>query len=402
MTRPTTMRAGDTGYTIIERCRGCHAPQASFHEALRLDPMPLAGQFCRSPEEARSAERYPLTWVQCGCCGLVQVLEDVDDRVLYQRYNYASSSVPGLVRHFESYAGFLEARYGAGPLHLFEIGCNDGVLLRMLPRAWRLSGCDPSDIARESSDRTYELLDAPFSESVARSLPWRGQVDVVTASNCIAHMSDIRGALAGVHELLRPGGEFLLEVHDLDATLTGQWDTIYHEHKAEWSERSLTRCLGPLGFEPLGCDRLPLHGGLLRFACRKVARGPLARPPGGPQRPDPFGTLRASYEGRRSSEVYEKIQSALARGSGVAAYGAAGRANVWLNQLPELPIRFIVDDSPQRVNKWIPVVGTPIVPAAHLYEKPVDLCVITAWNYAGEIRKRHPEFPGTWLQSFSA
>ena len=29
------------------------------------------------------------------------------------------------------------------------------------------------------------------------------------------------------------------------------------------------------------------------------------------------------------------------------------------------------------------------------------VCVITAWNYAEDIKLRHPWFTGTWLQSFS-
>src|SRR5450432_880174 len=86
-------------FRLLEHCRGCHSNPQLWREVLRMDPMPLAGQYSRSPEDARAARRYPLTWVECTRCGLVQILEDVSDRILFTAYNYASSTVPGLVRH---------------------------------------------------------------------------------------------------------------------------------------------------------------------------------------------------------------------------------------------------------------------------------------------------------------
>ncbi|MGH7270343.1 MAG: methyltransferase domain-containing protein [Polyangiaceae bacterium] len=231
----------------IAKCRGCHG--GPLREVLRMDPMPLAGVFCRTLYEARSAARYPLTWTQCGACRLVQVLEDVDDDVLFKTYNYASSTIPGLVKHFESYAAWIAGRFGSGPVRLLEIGCNDGVLLRRLPSAYRMLGVDPSDVARNAAAGPYELYNASFSSSTSERIPGAGEYDVVTASNCLAHIADLRDVFAGVRDVLRPGGAFVIEVHDLEATLrSGQWDTIYHEHKAEWSVGSLCTCLAPFGF----------------------------------------------------------------------------------------------------------------------------------------------------------
>src|SRR5688500_5182420 len=117
-----------------------------------MDPMPLAGMFCETAEEARSAPVFPLTWMHCAGCGLVQVRENVDDAFLFSKYNYSSSTVPGLVRHFESYSEFLTERYGiSGNVRFLEIGCNDGVLLNRLPQNWKLFGCDPSDVAARAA-----------------------------------------------------------------------------------------------------------------------------------------------------------------------------------------------------------------------------------------------------------
>lgn len=69
-------------------------------------------------------------------------------------------------------------------------------------------------------------------------------IDVISGSNCLAHISDLKSVFKGIAAALKAGGHFWIEVHDLKSTLnSGQWDTIYHEHKVEWSLQSLQLCL---------------------------------------------------------------------------------------------------------------------------------------------------------------
>ncbi len=385
----------------ISRCRGCGRAQGDWFSLLSMDPMPLAGGFCASRAEAVSAPMYPLTWVQCHWCELVQVREDVPDEVLFEQYRYGSSSVPGLVRHFEEYARFLVDRFGPSNVRVVEIGANDGVLLSRLPRSWRRTGIDPSNVAREQQSGDYELLNVSFTLELAKSYPGRGTVDLVTSSNAMAHFTDLRGAIDAAHVLLRLGGELILEVHDLAATLAGgQWDTVYHEHKVEWSERSLKACVGEAGFEPTFIQRLPLHGGLLRCGFRSVDRPHLiSRSRGLDGRP--FAPLVDAYQRRRESSVYASLSVAQANGRRLVAYGASGRANVWMNQMAELRFEYILDDSPLRMGRWIPRIAVPICPSAKLTADNPEICVITAWNYSQDIKAKHLDFGGKWLQTFS-
>ncbi len=379
----------------ISRCRGCGA--ASLEPVFSLDPMPLAGAFRRSAEEARSLPRYPLTWVACLRCSLVQVAEEIPDEELYGAYHYASSSVPPLVEHFERYAAFLARRYGAGSrVRFLEIGCNDGVLLRRLPPGWELAGVDPSDVARNAPGG-YALVPARFTPALVEEQGWTGAMDVVSGSNCLAHIRDLAEVFRASALALRPGGELWIEVHDLEALLQGaQWDTIYHEHRAEWSAASLRACLGAAGMEMAEMEQLALHGGLLRCCFRK-GRAPV--PPRAA-----FGhargmeRLRSAYAGRyQCAAVRELMRS----GEPAAAYGASGRASVFLNQLPDLPVAWVADDAPLRCGRHVPGRGLPVVPSRRLEEEPRPASVlITAWNYRQAIQARHPGFAGRWLAAF--
>lgn len=390
-------------FSLIERCRGCHAPANSMREVLSMDPMPLAGMFCNTKEEAAAAPVFPLTWIFCPTCGLVQVREDVADDFLFSKYNYSSSTVGGLVKHFEGYADFLSERYHTEKLALLEIGCNDGVLLNRLPPSWRLIGCDPSDVsAVAAQDAAYELLNRPFTIDTVLSSHLESAIDVITGSNCLAHISDLKAVFESVRLALRPGGHFWIEVHDLEALLQGsQWDTIYHEHKVEWSEESLCHCLTRLGFVHRETLRTPMHGGALRICFEKselsaTVANAIKQPHAG------LGTLRRAYETRYETAAVQQLIQLSRHGQKFAAYGAAGRANVYLNQLQQLPFEYIVDESPLRMNKFIPHVGTPIVPASELTANPVPACLITAWNYRDDIIRKNPSYKGRWLTAFGA
>jgi SAM-dependent methyltransferase len=389
-------------YTEISRCRGCHGPADRLEFVLELDPMPLAGMFCDTPEEAANAPVFPLSWVHCSRCGLVQVREDIADQSLFSKYNYSSSSVPGLVRHFKSYAEFLATRYSGSKIQMLEIGCNDGVLLNQLPREWHLVGCDPSDVAKKASasNNLYELLPLPFAVKTVEENRLESSFDVVSGSNCLAHISDLRDVFEGAWLALRPGGDFWVEVHDLDAMLRGgQWDTIYHEHKAEWSEGSLRRCLELIGFTHKETLRTPMHGGALRCRFQKTGNrtGVLSSAIPVDRR---LLELKSAYAHRYENAATLRLLAAQDREERIAAYGAAGRANVYLNQMPQLRFDYIVDEAPLRVNKFIPRVATPIVPPSALEQKPARACLITAWTYRDDIVKKNPQHKGEWLTAF--
>ncbi len=388
---------------IIKACRGCQASEDRLDTVLTMERMPLAGLFCRSEFDALGAETYPLTWVRCNSCGAVQVAEDIPDSQLFREYSYASSTVPGLVRHFADFSRHLAEFYGDHTrLNFLEIGCNDGVLMRYLPRGWRRIGVDPSDVAlRASLDSDWELINRPFTPECVREHRLEGQIGVICGSNCLAHISDLRRVFAGAALALRAGGHFWIEVHNLESTIeSAQWDTIYHEHKVEWSEAALIRCLALEGFAHEVTYRLPLHGGLLRIRFRREnAKQPT--PSGAAEIESGLSDLRDAYMHR--AETPSSLLLARLHGAGrrISAYGAAGRANVYLNQMRHLKFAYIVDESPLRAGKFIPCTATPIVGPEMLEKMPVDACLITAWNYRQDIVAKAAGHSGLWVTAFN-
>jgi len=343
-----------------------------------MEPMPLAAAFAATEAEAKASPRYPLTWALCRRCALVNVFPDIDDAILYRHYRYAASQVPALVRHHAEYAAFLRARH-PGKARLLEIGSNDGVLLRQLPPEWDVLGVDPSDL-----DCEQPRIREPFTRSLAASL---GTFDIVTSSNAFAHFTGIEDAIEGIAQCLAPDGTAYIEVHDLLATLaTGQWDTIYHEHKVEWSVSALQTAFARKGLTLVEHQSLPLHGGLIRAVFRHGSTWNTTRV--WTTYEDKFPALQTAYRFRQ--------EDAPSLPPGAVAYGAAARASVYLNQV-ETGVTRVIDGSPRRAGKFVPGVGLPIVPPEDFGDPPAAL--ITAWNHAPDIKARHPEYD-RWVSAW--
>jgi SAM-dependent methyltransferase len=351
-------------------CRACGSdPLITIFE---MDPMPLAGAFAITRDAALSATKYPIEWRWCEYCGLVNVFPDIPDADIYADYSYRASDVPALVEHHRRFAGWLTGMF-PNTKRFLEIGGNDGVLLRQLPKYWTKVNVDPSDVAGSVKDDWFTWVES-WPTKVA------GEYDLITSSNAFAHFSAIDEGLTAVREALTPDGRFVVEVHDLDATLaSGQWDTVYSEHKVEWSQASLMAAGDIHGLELIHLERLPLHGGMLRAVFRKAA----PRAPSASHKPS-LKRLRDRYAERRPIGA-------------TVAYGAAARATVYLNQVHE-PLEYIVDGSPRRYGRYVPGTGTPIVPPSAFGSPPVTL--ITAWTQADDIKARHPNYRGKWVTAW--
>ena len=87
----------------------------------------------------------------------------------------------------------------------------------------------------------------------------------------------------------------------------------------------------------------------------------------------------------------------LSKTKRIWAYGAAGKATLWLNACNMHFLEAIVDESPLRAGRLMPGTHTPIVFPAKFKENPPDYVFVTAWNYADVIRSKEGWFPGTWV-----
>jgi hypothetical protein len=102
-----------------------------------------------------------------------------------------------------------------------------------------------------------------------------------------------------------------------------------------------------------------------------------------------------SQVGRKIGIVRDVFET-LSRHRRIWAYGAAGKATMWVNACGMNYLGAIVDASPLRAGKFMPGTHTPIVFPDEFKRANPDYVFVTAWNYADLIKSKESWFTGTW------
>ena len=383
-------------------CRACEG--TDLRSILNLGALPLAGGFLADQRAATEEKQYPLEIHACATCGLIQVLDPVDPEVLFQDYSFSSSTIQPLVKHFQDYAQWLVERLH--PRKIVEFGCNDGVLLAPLQNAGvRAIGVDISEnITEIARAKGLDAVAGYFDEDLARRIVDRvGPVDVVTGSNAFAHNDEPERILKAAAAVLSDDGYLCLEVmYAGDLLEKLQWDTLYHEHLTFYSLSSLAILLKRYGFHVMDAERLEMHGGSLRVcASRKPKpRSSSAESILDQERSSGLCRIETWQEfarnSRRKIQIVADVFGSLSDRHTIWAYGAAGKATMWVNACKMNYLGGVVDSSPLRAGKLMPGTHTPIVFPDKLRETPPDFIFVSAWNYADLIRSKESWFHGTW------
>ena len=387
-------------------CRGCASP--SVEPFFDLGEMPLAGGFLADEQAIAEERRYPLTISVCDACGLVQITDPVDPEVLFQDYSFATGTVAGLVRHFDAYAQWIKDQWD--PSSVIEFGANDGTLVAALERRGiKALGIDlAANITEMARERGLEVITGAFAPEMAGELRERigGEgADLLTGSNVFAHNDDPGAILQTADSVLAPDGVLCLEVmYAGDLLEQLQWDTLYHEHLTFHSLGTLRRLLDRYGFEPVDAERVAMHGGSLRLT---AARKGTSKPRPGVADLGAWEDEMALNDAATWREFAERCRRRIAsfgdtmrrlnETATIWAYGAAGKATMWVNACEMDYLEAVVDASPLRHGKLMPGTHTPIVSPEDFKQSQPDYVFVSAWNYLDSIRSNEPQYSGYWI-----
>jgi SAM-dependent methyltransferase len=370
----------------------------SIHTFIDFGSVPLAGSFVSSASESRP---FPLSLSYCDKCSHVQVNEYIDMEHLFLDYRYVSGY--SMRSHFREFAQCINARFGFG-LKTLEIGSNDGTFLSELEQfGYHSIGVEPAEnISKIAIDRGLKVVQGFFSlETLEKAGIKENSFDVVSASNCFAHIEDIDAILHGVRFALSDYGTFVIEVHyGPNVFRSGQYDFVYHEHMYYYSLSSLTALLARHDLVAYDVEFIQTHGGSVRVFAQKQHFGPhkitnnlveAMRK----EVSDGYCSLSTYTDFQKNTrkhieECWSTIDKIKSSEKSIVAFGASGRANAFLNyaKIGADIIDYIIDESPERTNRYIPQVMIPIRPLSENSNSQFDCLFITAWNFSEQILKK--------------
>ncbi len=386
-------------------CRLCGHDKLEI--VVELAPIPLAEKYTSVGEPIAVDEFYPVSLYLCLACGHVQLLDVIESEKLWDDYTYHSGQTKGIVEHFQVVADRLIQKYAPPPGSLIiDVGSNDGSLLRPFKeRGFRVLGIDPAkQIAHRATlsgiPTVPELLSAPLAEKIRAE---HGPAAIITAFNVFAHTDDMNAMAANIRLMLADDGVFQFEAQYL-LDILDKWllGTIFHEHMSHHSLEPLVPFLARHDMHLIDVERVSIQmGSIIGTVQASTGKHPvqpavseLLALESQRHLTEP-GTVQAF--GTRLIELQQKLGGLItewkATSAKIAGYGAARSGPTLIVQFGlQDQIQYIFDDHPQKVGKFSPGHGIPIVATNELLDRMPDYVIILAWIHAKKIIANNREY----------
>ncbi len=395
----------------VTHCRVCGS--TDLVKYLDLGMLPLANNLAPSAQEALEMERFPMQVLFCQECSLSQLSVVIDPDVLFSHYNYRSSINKGYVRHCREMARAVKEplQIASGDL-VVDIAGNDGALLAEFldELGVRVVNVDPAgNISAIAEARGITTLNKFWSQGVAQEiLDHHGRPKLITATNVFAHVDDIRGFLAASRHCLHDEGALMLEYpYGMDIIEKREFDTIYFEHLSYVLIGPVTQLAAMEGMQVFDVQKQDIHGGTVRVflgsegahEMKASVQDFLGKEVGGGYRDIAIYRQWSGEIDTLIDDLDRELKVLKNEGAKIAAFAASAKGNTLLNacRLDTDTIDYIVDDTPEKIGKYSPGTGIPIVDRSVLADDPPDYLLILAWNFAREIIGNTSGFGGKYI-----
>ncbi len=382
-------------------CQVCGSKELEL--VLDLGHQPLCDTLLSGEDLNKPETFYPLRQLWCPKCTLSQLDYVVPGSVVYhQEYPYRTGVTRELAAYQDEMAAAILADLSIATDSLVvDVGCNDGTLLSGFQRrGMRVTGVEPTGIARYATEAGIDTIQAPFDKNVAAQIvESRGKAKVVTATNVFAHMSSLGDVIEGLEVLVANDGYFVLENHYLPAVMERlQFDTIYHEHLRTYSLRSLVVLFDFYDFQVVDAQKVSRYGGNIRVT---VAKGKNHRVSERVQKivSEELATLTKPeyYVWFREQSI--RLKNALVslaidcknEGAPLVGNSCPGRCSTLLNYAgigPDLMPYIAEQPASLKLGKYLPGKHIPVVNNQRLIDEQPRSVVLLAWHYAQPIAEQ--------------
>jgi hypothetical protein len=345
---------------------------------------------------------YPLKVLVCDKCFLVQIDEyKKSEEIFNSNYAYFSSFSTTWLKHSREYADVITKRLSLNKdSFVIEVASNDGYLLQYF-REMNIPcmGIEPTEsTAMVAREKGIEVLNCFFTSEVAQTLK---KADLIVGNNVLAHVPDINDFVKGLKITLTPHGTITMEFpHFLNLVHKNQFDTIYHEHFSYFSLLAVQAIFESQGLKIYDVEELPTHGGSLRIYAAHIENTTIeikesVKNLRDKEKAAELDTIKGYMDFEKKAQqikwdFLDFLLNVKKAGKKIAAYGAAAKGNTFLNYcgIKSDSIDFVVDASPHKQGKFLPLSHIPIVSEDVLRKDKPDYILILPWNIKNEIIKQ--------------
>jgi nucleoside-diphosphate-sugar epimerase/SAM-dependent methyltransferase len=372
-------------------CRVCK--RESMCRVMDFGNQPNANHYVATPED--TLPEFPLSLDRCSECFHMQLGHTIPPTQMFSDYIYLSGTSSTLRQYFADFAEkTIKHALNLEGGTVLEIACNDGSLLdEYQKRGWKTYGYDAAkNIYEISSKKGHDITVGFWGVDETPEYP---PLDMIVAQNVCAHVPDPVAFLSKCRTVMSENTVLYIQTSQCDMVETGQFDTIYHEHLSFFTIHSMWTAAQMAGLAIDGIEKADIHGISYVFRMKIASETDVS------QHPLYVHEQRIGLYSDTMYYVYvEKIRglrewmlkevSTLSnKGVRLCGYGAAAKGMTILNYIGQIPMEYIVDDSPKKWNLYATNSKYLITSPEKLKETPETVAIVVfAWNFLKEIAEK--------------
>lgn len=370
-----------------------HCPiTGSFNKIKYLDlgNIPLVNNLCLTKEESLICDKFPLEIQLFIDSNLSCLTEVINKDSLFLNYLYQSGVNKPYLNHCSMMYDFLSQRINIkNNDFIVDVGGNDGSLLMEFRKKNRRLHYVNVDCSKSFIDinkqNNIEYISEYFDESI--SLPHKAKV--ITSTNVFQHTEQIRSFVRGIEKNLSDDGVWCLEFpYILTTSINDNYDQIYHEHIYYFCLKNIIDLLAQEGLKVVNVSYHNMHAGTLRVL--SVKKSSLFRSNDTimsfinlERVLTPEYYIKWGWGIRSKIEEFTRFIYELSKHKTIIGFGAAAKGCIFLNtcKIDHNIMKYIIDDTPFKQNKFIPGTGIEVVDRSILESIKPDYILILAHNF---------------------
>jgi ubiquinone/menaquinone biosynthesis C-methylase UbiE len=380
------------------KINSCNVCGSKFSYKINLGSHPCADTFVKTKKIAKNLKKRILEVGYCKCHHLSAIFKVLpSERYNKYDYSYTSDNSPVSRKHFKDIANKIVKKFFINKKEsLIEIGSNDGTFLKAIKNKinTKVLGVDPSKfMCKLANSKKINSYVAYFNFKTSALIKKKfGIFNICYAANVFNHVDDIHDFLEGINNILKPNGNLIIEVPDLDSIIKFcGFDTIYHEHRQYFSKYSIIKCLNKHNFEVIKIEKIKYMSGSLRvFAKKKNLSYVKSNKLNQKKIKQNFDKIK-----KFSKQIFyvrnqlnKFLNKHYKKNNIVVGLGAATKGNTLLNfcNLNDKKINCILESSKYKINKFTPGSGIKIIDEKKFLK--FDAAIILPWNITRHLYKK--------------
>ncbi len=367
---------------------------------LNFGKTPLANSYPSSNNTKES--KFSLTNLLCKNCGHLQLKEIINSKKMFENYLYVSGTSPVLEKHFVEYAKKIEKKFKLNNNDkILDIACNDGTFLKWFVKNKykNVIGVEPAkNLRRENLKNKIDINTFFFNFRNSYILKKKyNSFKLITANNVCAHTPYLKSFFKGIKNILDKNGVFIFEVsYLLDVYRKLTFDTIYHEHMSYHTLMPLINFAHRFDLQVFDFDLVKAQGGSIRVyvshkgsykvALKKINKQILL------EKKYKLFDQRTYYNYKikikdAKLKLRKIINNFKKKKFLIVGYGAPAKLTTFSHVLGinNNDLKYIVDDSKLKQNKFAPGKKIPINKFEILKKNSPDVILVLAWNFFDSI-----------------